>query len=392
MVKARDCGDRKSSERPGNTNMEDLSRLRIVEIGDSPFIKNALPAQVSYFSTWLDDDARKLASEGNRAVSLATMPALWRLLRDPETALVVCHPTYFSPWSWRWILRTLFDRRILRGSLPVARAMGPQFLRWPCAAPIAILDREDLPVVNRNNFFLLDRCRVYFKRELPPDRWRVFMKTGHANLPTPRFRKSERYQARIDRLRPISLGLRAAPSPVAVAGAEKSADIFFAGTVAGSSFVRQRGLSELLALRDRGFVVDIPERPLPQSEFYRRCAQARLTWSPEGLGWDCFRHYEAAMCESVPLLNQPTIERYQPLLQGTHAVYYEVEQGGLTRAAVSALADRPRLQTMALAARDHVLAHHTPEAIARHVVRTTLATMVTAMTRGNDEGAGSPRR
>ncbi len=254
--------------------------------------------------------------------------------------------------------------------------MGSQVLRWRISAPIAILDHEDLPIINRNNFFLLDCCRLYFKRELPPDRWRVFLKTGHANLPTPRFRELARNRARIDKLRPISLGLPlSAPRPFPVLPTEKTADIFFAGRIAGSSFIRQKALSELLALRERGFVVDIPERQLDQSEFYRRCAQARLTWSPEGLGWDCFRHYEAAMCGSVPLLNRPTIERYQPLQPGKHAVYYDVEDGELTAAAVKALADTSRLETMGGAARAHVLAHHTPLAIARHIVRMSLETI-----------------
>jgi hypothetical protein len=99
--------------------------------------------------------------------------------------------------------------------------MGPQVLRWPISAPIAILDQTDLPLINRNNFFLLDCCRVYFKRELPPDRWRLFLKTGHANLPTPRFRLSKRQQARIAKLRPISLGRAlAAPMPLPVEAAE----------------------------------------------------------------------------------------------------------------------------------------------------------------------------
>ena len=78
------------------------------------------------------------------------------------------------------------------------------------------------------------------------------------------------------------------------------------------------------------------------------------------------------MCGSVPLINRPTIERYQPLLSGEHAFYYDVEEGELTRAAVAALADKPRLEAMGRAARAHVLTHHTPEAIARHIVRTSL--------------------
>ncbi len=81
------------------------------------------------------------------------------------------------------------------------------------------------------------------------------------------------------------------------------------------------------------------------------------------------------MCGSVPLLNQPTIERYQPLLHDKHAVYYDIEEGGLTSAAVNALADEPRLEAMGRAARAHVLAHHTPPAIARHIVRMSLETI-----------------
>ncbi|MEZ5786293.1 MAG: glycosyltransferase [Xanthobacteraceae bacterium] len=262
---------------------------------------------------------------------------------------------------------------MVRRTRAFPRAIGPQLLRWRIAAPIAALDHEDIPVINRSNFFLLDRCTVYFKRELPPDRWRLFLKTGHANLPTPRFRHNDGYRAWLDKLRPISLGLPlATPEPFPVGCADKTTDLFFAGRTDASSSVRQRGLAELKALREQGIIVDIAEAPLPRSEFYRRCAQARLTWSPEGLGWDCFRHYEAAACGSVPLMNQPTIERHEPLLQGVHAVYYDIERGALTRAVHEALAEKPRLEAMGRAAREHVLTHHTPTAIARHIVRTAL--------------------
>lgn len=251
--------------------------------------------------------------------------------------------------------------------------MGPQLLRRPIAVPIVVYDAEDLPVINQNNFFLLDRCRFYFKRELPVDRWQTFLKTGHSNLPTPRFRSSERYRARIEKLRPISLGLPLTmPRPFAVPSVPKSTDIFFAGRIDGSSSVRPKGLQQLLALRERGYVIDFVEARLSQDEFYRRCARAWLTWSPEGLGWDCFRHYEAAACGSVPLINHPTIERYQPLQEGEHAVYYDVEENALMHATIAALADKPRLEAMACAAQAHVLTHHTPEAIARHIVHTSL--------------------
>jgi len=49
-----------------------------------------------------------------------------------------------------------------------------------------------------------------------------------------------------------------------------------------------------------------------------------------------------------------------------------VEEGQQTRAAVSALADKPRLAAMGRAARAHVLAHHTLAAISRYIVRACL--------------------
>src|SRR5439155_445835 len=89
-------------------------------------------------------------------------------------------------------------------------------------------------------------------------------------------------------------------------------------------------------------------RPLAAvHEFLERCARAWLVWAPEGFGWDCFRSYEAAVCGSVPLMNRPTIERYQPLIEGVHALYYDVEPGELGRAVMAALADRDRLVAIA---------------------------------------------
>ena len=174
----------------------------------------------------------------------------------------------------------------------------------------------------------------------------------------------------MEKLRPLSLGLPLSaegllPLP---AQPEKRVDVFFSGRVAGSSTLRARGLAELRALASQGVTLDIPDAPLPQPQFYARCAAAHLVWSPEGLGWDCFRHYEAPACGSVPLINQPPLDRHAPLLAGQHALYYDVEPGGLTRAVTAALADKAALASMAAAAQAHVMAHHTPKALARHVV------------------------
>jgi hypothetical protein len=340
----------------------------IVEIGPRPYVARSYAGESLFFST----DSARDRPEGVRV--LPALADLWAALARPDVELVVVHPNFSSPLGVRHLNRTIFSWRFVRGRSPLFRAIGPELARWRGRAPLVVVDHEDLPLINRNNLALLERCDLWFKRELPADHWRVFTKTAHPNLPTPRFRGSARHQAWARKLRPLSIGLPLSSAGLLpLAPREKRFDLFFAGRVAGSSTVRERGLAEIEALAAHGVRIDRPDQPLPPAEFYARCAAAWLVWSPEGLGWDCFRHYEAPACGSVPLINLPFIDRHQPLIGGEHAIYYDPEPGGLTRAALAALADKPALTRIAAAAQAHVAAHHTPEALARHIVETARA-------------------
>jgi hypothetical protein len=153
---------------------------------------------------------------------------------------------------------------------------------------------------------------------------------------------------------------------------EKSADVFFAGAIEANSTVRESGIAELDRLAARGFVVDFAREPLSFAEYQRRMAAAWLAWSPEGRGWHCNRHYEAALVQTVPVMNHPTVIRYAPLQEGVHAFHYPPEPGGLEATVIAALDDKARLRRMALAARDRALAHHTREAYCNHILRLAL--------------------
>jgi hypothetical protein len=334
----------------------------ILEIGPRPYVAAAFPEESLFFAT----DPSSTAPDG--APRLRSLGALWRALGRADIELIVCHPTFSAPWGARALGRAIFSSRFLQGRSPLLHAFGPQLLRWRGRAPIVVVDHEDLPVINRDNLFLLERCALWFKRELPVDHWRVFLKTAHPQLPTPRFRMGARQRRWVEKLRPISIGLPTLAEGLPPPPQAKTADVFFLARVADSSTARARGLAELRALADQGLLIDIPDSALPRPEFYRRCAAAWLVWSPEGLGWDCFRHYEALACGATPMINQPSIDRHAPLLAGQHALYYDPEPGGLTRAVLAALRDKDALTRIAAAGREHVMAHHTPQALARYVV------------------------
>ena len=168
------------------------------------------------------------------------------------------------------------------------------------------------------------------------------------------------------KFRPISLGITARKVRRidevirALPPDEKTLDIFYAGPVYHSS-VRTWGFRQLEELGRRGFRVDVSEGGLPFEEFVRRMHRAWLVWSPEGQGWDCYRHYEVGVAGSVPVINYPTIRRHRPLLDGVHCVLYAVEGDALCRQVERALGDHTALRRMAAAARAHVLEFHTEE-------------------------------
>lgn len=351
------------------------SAPHILEIGAVPFVWQAFPHTTEFHSAW-PDETLSAPHSGRHIVTLAGMPRLARRLADPTLDVVVVHAPAFSPWSGRAVVRTLFRRSIFKGNFPLFRGFAAELLRVAPAAPLVIIDLEDATTIARSNAFLLDRCSLYFKRELPADHWRVFAGTMHWRVPTPRFRAQPKNRERIAKLRPISLGvpfgvasrLAASPAP----DCPKTIDVFFAGRIRNSATVRERGFAELMALRDDGYAIDVSEQEIGIEDYIARCARAHLVWSPEGYGWQCFRTYEAAICGSVPLCSRQGIERYRPLQDGVHAVYYDAEPGALTRAVRAALADREHLRAMGDAARRHVLAFHTPAAIARYLIDTTL--------------------
>jgi hypothetical protein len=330
--------------------------LRILEIGPHAEIKSALPDQTQLFWTYYKSLAPGPSLE---AFSLRFAWRTWRALKAGEFDLIVAWCSPYSPVNFRELKGLV--RSPFRPLTNLVRMIGVQWLRLvPATIPIVAIDNEDSRVIARHNLFLLDRAKCFFKRELPVDRWQVFHHTAHAGLPGPRFRRQARNRARLQKLRPISIGTDAPEDSLLMSAfPPKVTDVFVALGVDGLSTVRDHGIVQLRALANEGIVVDIAEDRLDYRTYMRRMSQAWLTWSPEGLGWDCFRHYEAPLAWSVPVMNKPTITRYMPLMDGIHGFYYQPdEENSLMQTIRAALADKLRLRAMASDARQHVLAFH----------------------------------
>ncbi|MBN9011148.1 MAG: glycosyltransferase [Rhizobiales bacterium] len=308
---------------------------KVLEIGTFPFFAEAFPADTTYLH--IGYRGQFVAAEGRRLLSLASWPATLKLLRSGAYDFVVVNPTRVPPWSPTRFLRSLVNRHTLRGDFAGFRNFG-QLLPLLGNRPLAVMDFDDSFLLSRHHEMLLGRALRYFKRELPVDRWHLFTGRMVNGIPSTHFRESRRRQALLDRIRPVC-----------------------------RSTHRLTGLAEIKALAATGISVDASEDSMPFDAFMARMAEARLVWSPEGLGWDCFRHYEAAAAWSVPLINMPTIERHAPLEDGKHCIFYDVSAGDMAARIRAALADPARLARMAAAARAHVEENATPTAICRYM-------------------------
>jgi hypothetical protein len=385
---------------PIEAHFESTRPLRILEIGGQPLAHLAVPDQTEFY--WTGTKPRAYAKQ---ALGPMNFIRAMRKLRRGQFDLLIVHAPQYAPWHPRSFLTVLRDWNIL-APVGLFATFVSRLIHLFHNTPIAVIDLDDSNRIGRHNYFLLRACVAFFKRELPIDRWQVFCHAFFPNFPGRAWRSSAGHIEMVEKLRPISYGPTALyfglfsmpqqpPSP------QKSSDIFFAGTVTGNSTVRLDGLLELRALRDEGYVVDIPDKRLAPDEFFRRMSAAWLAWSPSGLGWECSRHYEAALVGSVALMNTPTIALDLPLQDGVHCAHYSVEPGGLRQVARRALADKARLRDLARAACKHVMLHHTLHAridrvtctvLGRHLDGTRSTTYCGTDVPGSERSHGRPVR
>ena len=346
---------------------------RILELGDFDYVKQQYPERTTLL--WTGGRPPRLPRSEYRDCTPTQFARAMSDLRAGRYDLVVAYMGLRSGWHPRNWFRAL----VAEPARPVPallRGFGIDWLRFVSVpAPLVVLDMNDAFIVGRHNFFLLDKADVVFKRELPVDRWHMLCHSAHPMLPTRRIRRQARWQRRLAKIRPIALPAPVLPDLALPRGGfpEKSVDIFFSGNVAENSWVRRAGMAELEELARRGVKVDVAPDPVPLPEYCARLARAWLAWSPSGFSWECFRTSEAAQCFAVPVMNYPTVELHRRLIPGRHAIYYHPEPGGLVETVETALRDKDRLRAMAFAAREHVLAHHTPRAIVDRLIDTALA-------------------
>jgi glycosyltransferase involved in cell wall biosynthesis len=264
---------------------------------------------------------------------------LWRVRNNTYDLVVLSaiHPEhkYDEPWhklAAKFALQTAARSAVFSGLL--SRAVG--------SCRHVIVDIGDDRHLCEATIRLLPRSALYFKRELDLDR-----------ITEP------------SRVRPLPLFV---PNENLIPQRrQKDIDVFFAGTLCNG--IRNDAVETLRSLSRRGLRVVIPSASLPYPDFLVALARSWLVLSPEGYGWDCYRHYEACLAGSVPVINRPSYRRPLFLQHGVHCFYYDPGPGSLAELLLAVLANKDALMHIAETGRQHVLANHTRSAVARYILR-----------------------
>jgi glycosyltransferase involved in cell wall biosynthesis len=123
---------------------------------------------------------------------------------------------------------------------------------------------------------------------------------------------------------------------------EKKSDLFYcARSILGA---RENISKELAMFADKGISIDHPKDRIPFPEFVKRMGEAILTLSPSGVGYHGYRHYEAMLMGSVPILDRNNLGMETDLVDGKTCLLYEDGvEGDLARIVTEALRNKEAL-------------------------------------------------
>jgi hypothetical protein len=170
--------------------------------------------------------------------------------------------------------------------------------------PVVVIDLDDwicLPPAGQKN---LESCSLYFKRELPVNRF--FLYYQHRPAPWRIWRK--KLAPLLGKVDTIPLGIEDKKYFALKSKRKRKQDIdvFYCGEP--SSSPRLTALTKLKELAATTSWKIVIADSLPFDEYCHLIARSKITISISGGGWDCFRHYESVALGSFPLMDKPVVD------------------------------------------------------------------------------------
>ena len=187
--------------------------------------------------------------------------------------------------------------------------------------PFIVVDDNDDPFIWPADFDLLLNCKVYFKTEVPFNRFLCFRL----------FESKLNKQQQIDlakKIRPywISYDMESIAAFTDIAGfkpfSERDIDVSYLCNI-HMNFQRIKILPALDKLGKRYKVITTKNGKFSKEEFYKLSKRSKISVSLAGRRWDCPKHYELLLCGTLLFISRPSIEMAIDLKDGENCVFLE---------------------------------------------------------------------
>jgi|GEM_PF-4497306 len=147
--------------------------------------------------------------------------------------------------------------------------------------------------------------------------------------------------------------------------ADRDIDLFCAFSV--NSEAKKTALEWTKRFLTKNIKIFIADSPLSSTDFHEHMARSKIVLSPEGIGYHCFRHYQAMMHGAVPLVSMPN-RIVTDLAHGKNSLLYENHEDSFRKTFSGALHDGTKLQALAIKCRECWEQHHSPSAVGDKLV------------------------
>lgn len=219
------------------------------------------------------------------------------------------------------------------------RLGGTLLIDWMKAGiklpPFIVIDDLDDPFIWPQDFELLTNCKLYFKCELPFDRFLCFRLFSRAVIKHKEDRQRQ-FPVLAEKLKP----LWSAYDKDSIAKytdinnipnyADRDIDIILLFNPS-SSYIRQKVLNlsdEITSKWKKAISIKTTGR-LSRHEFFEIAKRSKIAISPGGMRWDGPKHYEFMLCGILPFFIRPTIELAYKLKDGENCVFIENDLSNL---------------------------------------------------------------
>lgn len=236
--------------------------------------------------------------------------------------------------------------------------------------PIIVVDDKDNQYIWPIDFPLLLNCSLYFKRELPFDRFLSFIFL----------------YLKLDNRQKVNLAKKLKPMWISydsdvvatftdindtIPYHERDIDISHLCNLY-SGYNRIKILPFLDNLEKDYKIVTTKDGKLDTEAYFKLIKRSKISLSLEGRGWDCNKHYELMLCRTLLFVTRPIIQLAYELVDGENCVFIDNSLNDFERLAKYYLENPELSEKIANNGYELAVNHLSNTKLAEYVINTTM--------------------